>query len=127
MCLDIMVSMSKSLNRLDKRNQVDLTFLEQLEDIDSMASLTDLLKFLQSDKENIMIQCQRIQTMLQDSKKFTRDDHVPPQQQDTLQMLPKQEDKLVLTETSNNDSMKIDELVLNKNDKREKPFELFIN
>lgn len=79
MCLDIMVSMSKSLSRLDKRNQVDLTFLEQLEDIDSMASLTDLLKFLQSDKENIMIQCQRIQTMLLDSKKFTRDDHASSQ------------------------------------------------
>ena len=41
-------------------------------------------------------------------------------------MPPKHEDKLAFSQNSNNDSMKIDELVLNKM-QRDKPFELFIN
>ena len=58
--LQIIVHLGKELNRYQQTVN-DNQFLNQLEDIDSIPSLIDLLKFINTDQQMEMIKYERIQ------------------------------------------------------------------
>ena len=65
--LQIIAKLGQELGRAQPISN-DNQFLNQLEDIDSVPSLLDLLKFVKSDSQNEMIKHRRIQAMIYDSR-----------------------------------------------------------
>jgi len=63
--LDVITKLSRSLSKATKltskqTSSLNYDVLEQLEDIDTLPSLIDLLKFIQSDPQDEMIRHERI-------------------------------------------------------------------
>jgi hypothetical protein len=46
---------------------VDDSFLDKLEELNTIESLVDILKFIESDGDTLLLQCDKIQKLLQRS------------------------------------------------------------
>lgn len=65
--LNIILTLAKKLAKSSEKIEVDDSFLDKLEELNTIESLVDILKFIEGDGDTLLLQCDKIQRLLERS------------------------------------------------------------
>ena len=89
--LNIILILAQKVAKSSEKIEVDDSFLDKLEELNTIESLVDILKFIEGDGDTLLLQCDKIQKLLQRSLPVIKKRHSHQGYQTT--QLVKSEDK----------------------------------
>lgn len=82
--LNIILTLAKKISKSNEKIEVDDSFLDKLEELNTIESLVDILKFIESDGDTLLLQCDKIQRLLERSLPVIKKKELMQLQQNAL-------------------------------------------